>query len=733
MKGPGKFLRWLNFGGWVEVQSEEADIGKPFLRPAFAAVALFACTWCFLSVLGYCGLYNVGAHLGIARYIVALGLLWCGGGIALSAFAMQGRQRKKCALRYLAYSVVLLLFCKTVEWILPGRRSAHLLLAGIAAFAGQIWLWRKVCAADARMQRWKFRPRLHFVKIILDVAKVALLLVLVILFLVFLQLATLPFRPLALGPPPDDLLARYLPPETEPMGDGTAERLLQELDEWTRAGSDTTNAAAAAWHQHWERLDDLMMEKDLFDSIPTKRWQDVADEDVDRELDAILSKIVFAADACVGDAPGPEQSGADPLWGAFAGFVPVREGLRLAAVRRVDRADPQAARRAIGRVLDVSVYSSRGGVLDWNCGCIGVRDAVRVTLRLSETGDGLATSQARALEHVWHSAHERLQPIPNALRRAVLGPLARARSTYLYRSDVRRGVYRAIFSGGTPSDIRNALVARPYWDPYPHGASIYPLAALMELAAHSALTGNDRRAVARVSERAAKWQVVRVGAMLDPHGPLLTDLAAVESAVSKTHCYGFKWSRGWIALRSYHPWAFFGSMQSDLWSDCMAARTAVMLAAYRTETGNWAKTLDDLAERLDWTVPKHPLTGQPLDYIRLEAPPEATLGAGGYALASWADGRAIRPGGGRVWLVLRNPAFGGLPFRIYVWSCYGATHGREEGTIENTVRMTETEMTRLWRGKAAPAVEVPASLFRDDPQEWEEAEEQMRYAGWRLD
>ncbi len=586
--------------------------------------------------------------------------------------------------------------------------------------SGRFLRWLKFGGWMARVERGetngrgagiRFRPG----RVFLDLVKLALLLVL-------LQLLTLPFRPLALEPPPDDLLARYLPPEAEPTGDGTADRMLRQFDELTYPLTNTTNDTATAWRERWERFCARLERHDLalYDDVRTDRWQRLVDDDVDTDLDALLTNVIAFANACANEAPRPKILRASILPGYL---MPMRL-LRLDVIRQVDRAAPEAAREAIGRSLDVSVFASRGWALNWMVSAVLVKRATRGTLRLAECEAGLPIDEALALDKVWESAGDRSFPFLAALRRESFGPAGRARATLLYRQDVRCAVYlAAIGMAGPLSRFGDVDLRYSFFDPDSY--RLNTLYVLTTLGKHSALAGNDRRAVARVSERVAMWSAVRLGAMLDPLGPSLEDLDAMQSAAGTTSW----WARGRVALPARHHLDRYAFKQSVLWSDCLAARTATMLAAYRADTGGDAKTLEDVAERFDWTVPEHPLTGQPMDYAYLTPPQEATPGAGGYALASWADGRAILPGGGHVWLVVRNPAFGALPFRVYTWS----DDGEDGGAHTNAVRVTETEMTPLSRGERLPALDVPASLFRPGPSAWSRAERAMRHAGWRVD
>jgi hypothetical protein len=715
MNSPGKFLRWLKFGGWME-RVEGAEVEKSTLRPGIAGVLLFACAVCFLSLMGYCDLSGVTRKLGVGRYLVAVASLLCGGLVVLGMTVTEQSKRRRYMGAYLAFGLLLVLFCVAMESLLPGRRMAHLALAGVTALAGQIWFWRvAVAATRAQNKRTSTDFRVHGGKIALDLMKTVLLIVL-------LQLVTLPFRPLALEPPPADLIARYVPPEAEPMGDGAADRLLREIAPWAYPTATATNANTTDWSERWERFFEKTQRGalPLRDKLRMNRWQWLVGSDTDAELDVLLTNAVAFADACINESPRPRQMEENPLVVISPGYWPPFRLLRLDTIRQVDRNVPATARKSIGRLLDVGVYGSRGRATDWRFGVHAVRHATWGTLRLAESKGGLPVAEALALDREWQSAGERFSRSTVALRRDGLGPVGRARATFFHQPEIRRRIRGVAFGSEEPfSKLQKDARC----------SSSHPFVTLSNLAEHSALMGNPERAVAKVSENVAMWSVVRVGALLDPQGPSLAELDTAESAVRTGSRRGSLWSRGWVAPPMWHFRDEYARDQSRLWSDCLTARTATMLAAYRAETGNDADTLDDVAERFDWTIPEHPVTEQPLDYIRLAAPTNATPGADGYALASWADGRAILEGGGRVWLVVRNPAFGDLPSRIYTW--YDSGGG--EGTLTNTVQVSEAEVAHFRVRQRLPALQVPASLFGPDPKGWSMAGRAMSNAGWRED
>lgn len=583
------------------------------------------------------------------------------------------------------------------------------------------WRSREAVAESWRRRfGWFGRFDIHLGRILLDAVKaVAILLV---LFRV-----TLPLRPLAVPPPPADLVARYVPPEQEAMDDGTAWRMLLGLMPPADLKlSGMTNAIVVeGWQERWGQFREAS--GGLEGRLATSRWDRVATPSTDAALDGLLPPILAFADACASESPGHAFIDNDnPFISFLSSWQPVLTLLRLEAFRQVDRGNPEAAKTAIRRLLDSSGYASRGQmIVDGLVSGLFQRLALRATLRLTEAAPGLDRADAQAMDAVWVDAAAKTLPITVSFRGELLGRAAKEKRAFFYRKDIRLKALK-MGLGLEPVTSTNGgwLVGYNEQEGRPPRRRFIP-GAFGYLVLFSGWSGNDQSGHARVAENRALWTLVEMGAALDPKGPPLEDLDIWDKV--ETDSWTSYLKRGWIAYVFQPIFKPFASKVHRMKSHQATARTALKLSAFRREVGREAETLAEVEERFGWTAPKQPLTEHPIEYLRLALPEDAAPGTSGYALACWADGRAVRKGGGSVALVVRNPAFGELPFRVFQWSSDGSRFAVETNSV-----VVGNVQRPGYNGERQPVLNVAPGLFSADPVVWEQAEEAMKKAGWEL-
>jgi len=572
---------------------------------------------------------------------------------------------------------------------------------------------------------WIGRFEIRLTRIALDIIKGAVVLI------VLLRIS-LPLRPLAVSAPPADLVARYVPPPWEPMGDGTAHRIHMAFEdpEYLRRIPAEYHPESSDAYAAWEAF--VSSNPISIESLATSRWDQVSDAATDQALDVLLVYANRFADVCSGESSRPLPVDDNPLLTFFVPWRPLLQVWRMDALRAMDRGAPESVIAALQRQLAVADYALRGPALvDWLVGVLMHRHLSALAMRLAEDSVPLSLGDRQSLEELLVPAGEGRRPsLAGAVRREFDYHNLPALK-YIYRPDMRRDVLLtalglqpiARLPWGVHIDMEDVVCKMLYGRGSPFGK-------LAILLGFSGWTGNDREGVLRTADNQSLWATILAGATLDADGPDLERLNRDAQDTLSPSWYVLR--RGWLALSLQPDFSSFVERDVYVRADLVAARTALMLSAFRQAEGREAESLAEVEARFGWTAPLQPLTDRPVDYVRLPPPEGAVPGASAYALASWADGRAVPVGGGQVWLVVRNPAFGALPFRIYSWQSGKRSRTRVSRNVLELYEIEALDDRIRARGDDSPwpALPVPAGLFRADPAGWARAEADMQLLGW---
>jgi hypothetical protein len=528
-----------------------------------------------------------------------------------------------------------------------------------------------------------------------------------VLPLYLLSLTTF-LRPLALEAPPLDGIPDWaIEEDPEYSGSKEAARLHGKIEQLWLHGLEVTEPAKLA-EEHDQSIVTKLNEQALKIScqLVTHRWHR---EWIDGELELVLSMTdelaSEMASVCHGERPTIRWSHSLPFmregpgYSSYSGIV---NWMKLEPIRKMDSGDVNGAIETLHKGILIANYASRGELIDWLVGMLLWRQIAGHVVRLAESGS-LDADSAAQIDGLLTSGLEDAYPFQHALVREFLysREYVQRYIRYLYRPDIPlrslSGDAWGIESFQRDHFLDNDVlrqVANPFmWILF------------------SPCLGNDLEGTLRVSRNVFLWQWVSDGEM------------EIEKAGRRF------WRRGWAGAQ-VQTMPVLGKLAvqgKQAQMAVIAARTALALAEFRCERGQDADSLEVLRGRLGDVDASGALTNNSLAYLYLEPPEDSVDGANAYVLARWADSGDVEPGGGMVWLVVRNPAFGEVPFRICKWFSAGGEMG---GLMTNEIALAQGPFAETYSEGRLPRLEIPVGLFRDDVNAWDAEWDAMKRVGW---
>jgi len=705
MKKSGDKRRWWQFGGWLKhVPEPETDMHKVRGRSR-----LYVMGAAVLAVISAGLMFNYEERGDfLASLAVLHGVVWAA--FLTASFFINARLAKRWHVRVLmlfsilAGSVGMMLLCQ-------GEGAVGLLLAlcGTAGYVVLSWKFASPAPASPGMLRLS-----HLVFAAgRDLVKGALFL---FFGLYLLFLVSTPFRPLAIQPPPPELLARYPQKPFVPRGDGEATRLFRALDPDYLHMVSTNNPINLELRAKWDALP-----RDKMAELRTNRWQNVAGKKGNEALDAVAPLI----DGLIKEASQEDVQRSHVVINErpFAVYYPswahCLRYLILSCARRIDSGGERDAEVEIRKIGELGAFATRSSAfID---GLVGRLLAGEILLKLSVRLVESHTVGAMEAEN----RLDLLQRLPE--RFGSPAQMMDEESTHW------EALWR--FMSSRRLEMLKAALSAQGWQRFClryglEGFSQQPEQALQWFLGLNPLSGNDLQGVRASSANRLAWMHVLAEAALDPLGPDMEIIRKAQEAAASTPVWRTMLKRGWyVSSDVTGSYLFASGSEWKCRANLALARAAVMLGAYRTSAGLEAESLETVASRFGWTVPAVPLTDRKVTYLRYPQETGTNTQASAYLLACWGDGRAVPKDCGTALLVVRNPAFGALPFRQYHWfRIKKENDGLDPATAG--VEWVASEPSAQRSTLSPRSLKLPLGLLGSDPAEWAKAEYFLKNSGW---